>query len=180
MSACRFTFARRRKIYRDEEEEERNYRDAEDKKDFYKIFLITFIPVRKNLMNLQTKIYLGAGVAIVLIVLTMSVSMWMTNHRITQAERAASAAKQAAAEKEKLAAEKETEAAAYKEKTEYLEKQVAEIEATARKQDEEIERTKSNSAAARSRVDRARGVRSVDTTADELCRKLAELEHPCD
>jgi len=180
MSACRFTFARRRKIYRDEEEEERNYRDAEDKKDFYKIFLITFIPVRKNLMNLQTKIYLGAGVAIVLIVLTMSVSMWMTNHRITQAERAASAAKQAAAEKEKVAAEKETEAAAYKEKSEYLEKQVAEIQAMARKQDEEIERTKTNTAAARSRVDRARGVRSVDTTADELCGKLAEVGHGCE
>ena len=180
MSACRFTFARRRKIYRDEEEEERNYRDAEDKKDFYKIFLITFIPVRKNLMNLQTKIYLGAGVAIVLIVLTMSVSMWMTNHRITQAERAASAAKQAAAEKEKVAAEKETEAAAYKEKSEYLEKQVAEIQAMARKQDEEIERTKTNTADARSRVDRARGVRSVDTTADELCGKLAEVGHGCE
>ena len=180
MSACRCTFARRRKIYRDEEEEERTYRDAEDKKDFYKIFLITFIPVRKNLMNLQTKIYLGAGVAIVLIVLTMSVSMWMTNHRITQAERAASAAKQAAAEKEKLAAEKETEAAGYKEKSEYLEKQVAEIEATARKQDEEIERTKNNTAAARSRVDRARSVRSVDTNADELCGKLAEVGHGCE
>ena len=131
-------------------------------------------------MNLQTKIYLGAGVAIVLIVLTMSLSMWMTNHRITQAERAASAAKQAAAEKEKLAAEKETEAATYKEKTEYLEKQIAEIEATARKQDEEIERTKNNTAAARSRVDRARSVRSVDTNADELCGKLAEVGHGCE
>jgi len=131
-------------------------------------------------MNLQTKIYLGAGVAIVLIVLTMSVSMWMTNHRITQAERAASAAKQGAGEKEKGAAEKETEAAAYKEKSEYLEKQVAEIQAMARKQDEEIERTKTNTAAARSRVDRARGVRSVDTTADELCGKLAEVGHGCE
>ena len=180
MSACRCTFARRRKIYRDEEEEERNYRDAEDKKDFYKIFLITFIPVRKNLMNLQTKIYIAGGAAIVLIVMTMSMSMWMTNHRITQAERAASAAKQAAAEKEKLAAEKETEAAGYKEKSEYLEKQVAEIEATARKQDEEIERTKNNTAAARSRVDRARSVRSVDTNADELCGKLAEVGHGCE
>ena len=180
MSACRCTFARRRKIYRDEEEEERTYRDAEDKKDFYKIFLITFIPVRKNLMNLQTKIYIAGGVAIVLIVLTMSMSMWMTNHRITQAERAASVAKQTAAEKEKLAAEKETEAAGYKEKSEYLEKQVAEIEATARKQDEEIERTKNNTAAARSRVDRARSVRSVDTNADELCGKLAEVGHGCE
>jgi len=131
-------------------------------------------------MTLQTKIYIAGGVAIVLIVMTMSMSMWMTNHRITQAERAASAAKQAAAEKEKLAAEKETEAAGYKEKSEYLEKQVAEIEATARKQDEEIERTKSNSAAARSRVDRARSVRSVDTTADELCGKLAEVGHGCE
>ena len=167
MSACRFTFARRRKIYRDE-------------KDKTNPPFITFIPVRKKLMNLQTKIYLGAGVAIVLIVLTMSMSMWMTNHRITQAERAASAAKQAAAEKEKVAAEKETEAAAYKEKTEYLEKQIAEIEATARKQDEEIERTKNNTAAARSRVDRARSVRSVDTNADELCGKLAEVGHGCE
>ena len=131
-------------------------------------------------MNLQTKIYIAAGVAAVLIVASAGVSMWMTNHRIAQADRVASAAKQVATEKEKLAAEKETEAAAYREKNEYLEKQIAQLEAIARKQDEEVEKTKSNTAAARQRVDRARGVRPVATTADELCGKLAELDHPCE
>ena len=130
-------------------------------------------------MTFQTKLYVAAGIAIVLIVLTMSASMWMTNHRIAQAERAAKDAKQMATEKEKVAADKEMEAAAYKEKTEYLEKQIAEIEATARKQDEEIERTKSNTGAARSRVERSRSIRSVDTTAGELCAKLAEVGHAC-
>ena len=130
-------------------------------------------------MTLQTKIYIGAGIAGLAILLAAGVSMWMTSHRITQAERAISAAKQMAAEKEKLAAEKETEAAAYKEKTEYLEKQLAEVQATARKQDEEVEKSKSNTAAARGRVERSGSVRSVTTSADELCGKLAEVGHAC-
>jgi len=131
-------------------------------------------------MTLQIKIYIAAGIAGVLILLTAAVSMWMTNHRITQAERAVETAKQAAAEKEKLAAQKETEAAAYKEKNEYLEKQIADMEAISRKQDEEVERSKSNTAAARRTVERARNTRSVASTGDELCQKLAEVGHGCE
>jgi len=131
-------------------------------------------------MTLQTKIYIAAGVAAVLIVAAASMSMWMTNRRIAQAERQVETAKQAATEKEKLATEKENEAAAYKEKSAYLENQIAEIEATARKQDEEIERSKSNTAAARQRVERTRSVRSVAATSDELCAKRAEVGHACE
>src|SRR5215470_9323980 len=100
-------------------------------------------------MNLQTKIYIAAGVAAGLMLLAVAASTWMTNHRINQAERAVSAAKQVAEEKEKMAAQKEIEAAAYKEKNEYLEKQIAELQAISRKQDEEVEKSKTNTGAAR-------------------------------
>ena len=129
-------------------------------------------------MNLQTKVYLAAGVAAFVIVIVGVGAIW-SNHKIAQAERAVETAKTAADEKEKLAAAKETEAAAFREKNEYLETKIAEIQAIARKQDDEIEKFKSNTAGARSDVDRARGVRSIAATADELCTKLAEVGHPC-
>ena len=131
-------------------------------------------------MTLQTKIYIAAGIAAGLMLLAVAASTWMTNHRIAQAEHAVETAKQTAAEKEKLAAQKENEAARYKEKNEYLEKQIAELQATARKQDEEVESSKTNTAAARRNVDRARGIRSGVSTKDELCRKLAEVGHGCE
>ncbi|MGH9819240.1 MAG: hypothetical protein ACRD43_03645, partial [Pyrinomonadaceae bacterium] len=93
--------------------------------------------------------------------------------------RAVETARAAADEKERLAWQKETEAAAYKKKNEYLEQKLADIQAIARKQDEQIESFRKDTTAARTNAGRARGIRSIDTTADELCAKLAETGHGC-
>jgi hypothetical protein len=79
-----------------------------------------------------------------------------------------------------LAATRETETAAYKQKIEYLETQLAEIRDLANHQDEELKSITSNTRRARSDVERARRTRAAAATAAELCAKLAEVGHPCD
>ena len=74
---------------------------------------------------------------------------------------------------------KEMEAAGYKQKIEYLEGKLAEIQTIARKQDEELEKLNTNTHSARTDVDRARRTSSITADADELCQKLAELGHAC-
>lgn len=124
------------------------------------------------------KIYLAAGAAVLVTAFLGGGAIW-SNHRIARAERAVTDAKAAADEKERLAAEKETEAAAFKEKTEYMEKKIADIGEIARKQDEELEKLKTDTVDARGRVERARSIRSIGATTDELCQKLADVGHPC-
>ena len=129
-------------------------------------------------MNLQTKVYLAAGVAALVIAIVGGGAMW-SNHKIAQAEREVEAVRAVADEKEKQAAEIEIEAAAYKAKNEYLEAKIADIGAIARRQDDELEKLKTNTGDAGSRVERARSIRSIDTTADELCARLADIGHGC-
>ena len=79
-----------------------------------------------------------------------------------------------------LAAAKEVESAEYRQKIEYLERQLSDIQTKARKQDEKLEKLSVNSGRARVDVERAKRTRAIDTDATELCRKLAELGHPCE
>jgi len=130
-------------------------------------------------MKLQTKIYITAGVAALVIAVVGGGAIW-SNYKIGNATRAVDEARKTADEKEKLAEKKETESAAYKEKNEYLEARIAEVQAIARKQDEELQKLTTNTAGALLRVERARSVRAIAATADELCAKLAEVGHPCD
>ena len=74
---------------------------------------------------------------------------------------------------------KEADAEIYRAKIEYLDARLNEIQTIARKQDEELEKLNTSVNSARADIGRARGVRSVTATADELCAKLAELGHPC-
>jgi hypothetical protein len=129
-------------------------------------------------MNMQTKIYIAAGV-IAFAIAVLGVSGIWSDHKIASVTRAVEEARKTADEKTKLAAEKETESAAYKEKNEYLETRIAEIQVIARKQDEELEKFKTDTAGARSDVERARRVRSIASTSTELCAKLAEVGHAC-
>lgn len=127
-------------------------------------------------MNLRTKIYLGIAAAALIAI--FGGAMWQS-HTINKLENAVRDAKQAAAEKQDQAAAIELDAAEYKQKIEYLEQQLAEIQLKTRKQDEKLERTTINSRDARDRVERAKRAWTIDATAAELCAKLAELGHAC-
>jgi Skp family chaperone for outer membrane proteins len=129
-------------------------------------------------MKFSTYVYIGAAL-IAAILLTASITSLWSNHKITKLEREVEAAKTTAAEKGSVADEKEKQAGEYKAKNEYLENKIAELRARANKQDEELENIKTDTDTARRRVNRARRARSIDTTAAELCSRLADLGHPC-
>ncbi|MBC7901491.1 MAG: hypothetical protein H7070_15715 [Saprospiraceae bacterium] len=128
-------------------------------------------------MTLKIKLYIAAGLAVLVLVIGSYV---LSNYKISKLQKAADAAKQNADKAAAVADAKELEAGQYKQKTIYLEQKIAEIQAIARKQDEELEKFNINTAAARSDVERARRIRSITSTAGELCAKLAELGHPCE
>lgn len=130
-------------------------------------------------MNTRTKIYIALGVAAVLAIGIFGGSAW-SDHRVRKLERNIEQAKQAANDASRNAEKLERDAAIYKEKIAYLESQLAETGKQARKQDEQINTQKTITDNARRDVERARGVRSNDATAAELCRKLAALGHACD
>lgn len=130
-------------------------------------------------METRTKIYIGVALAVLTIAAFIFSSIW-TARKFTNLERELRDAKQAVQTADKLAATREIEAAAYKKKIEYLESNLTEIQTIARKQDEELEKLNTNSRDARTNVERARRIRSIDTTANELCTKLAEVGRGCD
>ena len=113
------------------------------------------------------------------ITIFIATQLW-SNHKIASLERDVETAKAAAAEKQSAAAQLEQQAVQYKAKTQYLEKQIAEINAIATKQNEELEKLSKATDSARRDVERARNIRSVAATANQLCSKLADLGHPCD
>ena len=106
-------------------------------------------------------------------------SAW-SKHKIAKLEQSVDRAKQNADLSAQTATAKEIEATEYKAKIEYLERQLTEIQTIARKQDDELEKLNVNSRGAHDNVDRARRTRSIAATADELCKKLAEIGHGCD
>lgn len=131
-------------------------------------------------MTNQIKIYLAAAALILAVILGGSV--W-SHFRAVRLERKVADARQQAEAASQTAAKRELEAAEYKQKIEYLESRLAEIQTIAKKQDEELEKLNFNSGRARADVERARRVRSVTATANELCAKLAEVGYqvrtPC-
>ena len=129
-------------------------------------------------MTLNTKIYIGVAVVAVFAIGIFGGSAW-SNHKIERLEQAVDNAKQNAERSAQAAAEKETAAAEFRQKTEYLERQLTEIQTIARKQDEQLEKLNTNTRGARADVDRARRTRTIAATAAELCQKLAELGHGC-
>lgn len=129
-------------------------------------------------MTTKTKIYIAlAGAGAILI--AMLVGAAWSDHKVRTLEKAVTTGRERAAELQKAAAEKELDAARYREKTEYLERRLAEITTNTRKQDEQLEKLSTDTRDARARVARARGLSSTTTGPDELCKKLADAGHPC-
>jgi predicted nucleic acid-binding Zn-ribbon protein len=121
-----------------------------------------------------------AAVIAALLVATIALASAISNARTARLEREVEAARAKAETLAKAAEQNETKAAAYKEKIEYLERNLSEIRSIAKKQDEELEIYNRDVSVARDRFDLAKRVRSIAATADELCTKLAELGHPCE
>src|ERR1043166_916605 len=128
-------------------------------------------------MTFKTKIYIGIAAAIII---AISATAFWQSRKITALEHTVDEAKQTADQKRQAADAKELEAAEYKQKIEYLEQQLSEIQTTARKQDEKLEKLNVNSRNARASVERAKRVRTIPAATVELCEKLAEVGHACE
>ena len=128
-------------------------------------------------MTTKMKIYISAAAVLAALFLISSLVSRLETRRL---EKQVEKAESAAAASEKTAAESETKAARFKEKIEYLETNLSEIRLIARKQDEELEKIYADTRTARDRMVDARRVRTIATTADELCEKLARVGHPCE
>jgi len=129
-------------------------------------------------MTTQHKIYIALGLAGVLAIGIVGGSMW-SDHRIRKLENAVDAAEHKANDSRQKSDALEQAAGEYKAKIDYLETQLAQVRAEGKKQDEKLQQTHIDTRNARGRVDTARGVRTRPTSVDELCRNLAEVEHPC-
>ena len=127
-------------------------------------------------MTTKTKIYIAIAAATVLII--AGYSLW-SGFQMRRLEKAANYAKTIAADHQKRADELENTARKYEEKITYLEANLAELQALATKQDEELKTIETTTGNARHDVERARSIRTAAATADELCRKLSELGHGC-
>lgn len=124
------------------------------------------------------KYSIGAAIAAVIAIGILGDWVW-SGYRIRKLEQAVAAARSIADEKDRASDEIEKKSAEYAAKTEYLEQKLAETSEIARKQNEELEKLKNNTAARRGDAARAHSVRSIASTADELCQRLAEVGHAC-
>ena len=128
-------------------------------------------------MNTQTKLIIaGAAVLIVGLALTSVIS----NNKLHTLERRVEAARQRADAMEQQSHIAEAKAGEYVKKIEYLEGELTTIASVARRQDEELKAISGDVGSARRDVERARRIRAIDTTTDELCARLANLGHACD
>ena len=128
------------------------------------------------LMTTKTKLIVaGAGILIVGLGLTTLIS----NQQLRTLERRVEAARQEAEVMEKQSQIAEAKAREYVRKIEYLEGELTAIGQIARRQDEELKAISGDVGNARRDVERARSIRAIDATTDELCARLAKLGHAC-
>ena len=125
---------------------------------------------------MRMKLIAGAVVALLVLVF---VSWMYSEAKVRRLERVIDSAKQQARTSEEAAVAAESAAGEYRKKIEYLETERAAIGSIARRQDEELGKIGGDVGNVRRDVERARSIRAVGTTADQLCAKLGELGHPC-
>ena len=127
-------------------------------------------------MSTKIKIYIAITASAFLII--AGYSLW-SGIQIRRLENTANETKTVAANHQKRADELEDASRKYEEKIAFLEASLAELQTLARKQDEELKTIETTTGNARRDVERARRIRTAAATADEVCRKLAEVGHPC-
>lgn len=128
---------------------------------------------------MNSKIYIIVATTALLAIGIIAGQLW-SNHRIRLLEETINATKADAATKQDAAVQAEKAAGIYKQKVEYLEQELSEIRSLATKQDEELQKLTTHAGDARRDVERARRIRAIATTTEELCRKLAEVGHTCE
>lgn len=139
-------------------------------KEIFSVALAELTPRRRVLLIL--------GVAGAILCCVCLGSVW-SHFSIRSLEHDVKMAREQAANKQAIADAKEKEAQKYRLEAERLEGSLAEIRKLALKQDEELEKIGKTTGDARADAARARGVRSLDSTSAELCRRLAEVGHGC-
>lgn len=122
--------------------------------------------------------YLAIAAGLILVV-AFAAERYST-YRVGRLERAVATSATAAETQARRAAELEQQSAGYREKITYLEDQISQIGEIARRQDEELKLHARRTDSARGDVHRARSIRAINATTDELCKKLAELGHGCE
>jgi predicted RNase H-like nuclease (RuvC/YqgF family) len=127
----------------------------------------------------KTKTYIALAAVTLFAAVLIGSTLW-SNHKLAKAERDLEVAKRTAATADTRSRDLEQAAAEYKQKIEYLEESLSALGQIASKQDEDIKLLETDTRNARHTADRARAVRKGESTAAELCRKLAELGHPCE
>lgn len=127
-------------------------------------------------MNRQTKLIIAGAAAIIV---GLAVTTLVSNYKLSRLESDIAQAKQRADAMEQQSQIAEARAGEYVKKIEYLEGELAAIASVARRQDEELKTISGDVGAARRDVERARTIRAIDTTTDELCSRLANLGHAC-
>ncbi|MCA1589928.1 MAG: hypothetical protein LC734_05950 [Acidobacteria bacterium] len=130
-------------------------------------------------MKTQYKTYFGVAVALIAAI-AIAMSAINSNRQLRRLEKNANAARAAAIEKQAAADEASRKAEIYRGKIEYLNANLTELREITRRQDEEFEKFNNRTRDARGNVERTRSVRAIETTHAELCRKLADLGHPCE
>ena len=126
---------------------------------------------------MQIYIAVACFAALVAAIITFSV---LSNHELARAEHDVRSAKARANAADTRSRVLETTTAGYKEKLEYMEVTLSGLRRIAMEQNEQIKLLESTTNDARRNADRARAVRRIESTAAELCRKLADLGHPCE
>lgn len=127
-------------------------------------------------MNRQTKLIIAGAAAIIV---GLAVTTLVSNYKLSRLESDIAQAKQRADAMGQQSQIAEARAGEYVKKIEYLEGELAAIASVARRQDEELKTISGDVGAARRDVERARTIRAIDTTTDELCSRLANLGHAC-
>ena len=127
----------------------------------------------------RQKFYLAAACA-ALILTIAAVDAIRSRIGISRLEREAATLTGNAKAAELRAAEAEARADRHAAQAEYLEHQLTEFRDLAAKQDEQIKKLGADTGSARGRVDRARRIRTIESTAAAVCEKLKDLGHGCD
>lgn len=130
-------------------------------------------------MTPKTKAYIALAAAALIAAVLIGSTIW-SDRKLAKLGRELEAEKRNAETAAEHSRELENAAAEYKRKIEYLEGSLSEMERIASKQNEQIKLLENDTNNARRGADRARVVERVESTAAELCQKLADLGHPCE
>ena len=130
------------------------------------------------IITLKLKLYIAAA-ALLILLAGLLIGSLRYQLKLRRLNREVEAANQMAAARQAEASQFQHQADELRTRSEFLEGRLNELQTIAAKQDEQLKTLDTTLDNARADVDRTRRIRTAATTATDLCRKLAELGHPC-